>query len=134
MLLDTSLLDPAEDGPAPAGSLSVLNCGAGDLKFRFDKDDPEEVVRAKKVIEDMLKRGYTLLVEVDGELRRASGFDPAKGCYVVTEPPPPDAPAPSATAAASEADERFSRKRKGRRREVPMTTTRATGIAPTAGG
>lgn len=38
------------------GHLSVLNCGAGDLEFKFDTEDPQEVVRAKRVIEDMLRR------------------------------------------------------------------------------
>lgn len=141
-----------EIGP---GTLSVLNVGAGDLKFRFDKDDPDEVTQAKRVIEDMLRRGYSLLVEHNGELRRATGFDATKGCYVVTEPPPavpeptaaPEASlkAPGAAAAASPTQTtplpdlfpgtpRRRGRPPGKRREIPMGQAHATGVAPTAGG
>lgn len=134
MLLNTASLEARVD-LEPLGSLSVLNCSAGDLKFRFDKDDPTEVAQAQRVIEDMLRRGYTILVEVDGELRRATSFDPSKGCYVVTEPPAPvevvTAPEPETFGAPAPAPKK---KGKPTRREVPASKTRATAIAPTAGG
>ena len=131
-LIDTEDLEPIVADEQPIGSLSVLNCGAGDLKFRFDANDPDEVEKAKKVIEDMLKRGYTILVEVDGEWRRATGFDPAKNCYLVTEPPPeqPVAVDPAQTAPPPPPKKRGRPKK----REVPAATVRATAVAPTAGG
>jgi hypothetical protein len=79
-----------------SGSLSILNVGLGDIEFRFDTGDPAEVEKAKRAIEDML--------------RRATGFDPARGVYLVDK-------VPGETA-----------------REVPMIAATATGIAPTAGG
>jgi hypothetical protein len=92
------------------GSLSILNIGVGDIEFRFDTGDPAEVERAKRAIEDMLRRGYAILVDDGSGLRRATGFDPARGLYIIDKVPGEPA------------------------REVPMTGAAATGIAPTAGG
>jgi hypothetical protein len=59
----------------------------------------------------MLRRGYTILVDDGtGQLRRATGFDPARGVYIIKDVPGEPG------------------------REVPMTGAAATGIAPTAGG
>jgi hypothetical protein len=100
-----------------AGYLDILNCGAGHLSFNFDTANEAEVERAKTVIRDMLNRGYTVLVEVDGETRRVKKFDPQRGEYIIADPPP---------------------KRRGRppgpARRVPMKAARATGIGRTAGG
>jgi hypothetical protein len=93
------------------GSLSILNVGLGDIEFRFDTGDPAEVEKARRAIEDMLGRGYTILVDDGaGQLRRATGFDLARGVYIIDKVPGEPA------------------------REVPMTGATATGIAPTAGG
>lgn len=50
-------------------SIGILNVGAGDTKLTFDKTNPAEMIRAAKIVKDMLRRGYALLVEVerDGE-------------------------------------------------------------------
>ena len=64
--------------PEEAGGLDVLNIGAGHLKFNFDKSRPEEVKKAKKVLNDMLKRGYMLFAKVDGEQVRLRSFDPER--------------------------------------------------------
>lgn len=103
------------------GTLDVLNCGAGHLSFRFDKADPMEVEKARRVIADMLRRGYSLFVEVDGQLHKAEAFDPETDSYIISdapEPAEPSAPRPG----------------KGRKRKVPMASARATGVGPTAGG
>lgn len=112
----------------------MLNVGAGDLRFSFDPSDPVECDRARRVVLDMLGRGYVLFVEVGGELRKAVGFDPSANAYVVTDvpgdgapPPPHDAlGAPGATAP----------RRRGRPRKVlvPAADADATAVAPTAGG
>lgn len=129
-LLDTSLLrdrDFAGAGPAPAvGSLSILNVGAGDLRFRFDQNEPAEVEAAKRVIEDLLKRGYTILVRVGDELQKVSSFDPECECYLVSE-----VPAESAAEAPIRGPRRRGRPPKAK---VPMRAAEATALAPTAGG
>jgi hypothetical protein len=120
------------------GGLSVLNVGAGDLRFSFDPSDPVERERAGRVVRDMLARGYVLFVEVGGELRKAVGFDPDACAYVVTDVPgdaghPAPAPAsPSAPAPPPDAPAR----RRGRPRKVlvPAADADATAVAPTAGG
>lgn len=115
------------------GSLSVLNCGAGDLKITFDKDDPRDVERARRVIGDMLKRGYSLFVQEDGKWVKAVSFDPATDSYQIVadagdpahvDHEPDDASSPPA--------------KRGRGRPplkaLPMKKTRAMAVAPTGGG
>lgn len=93
--------------------LSVLSCGAGDLKFSFDSDDPKDVARAQRCVEDMLKRGYQILVEVDGKLVRCTEFDKTKNEYIIRE---------------------RVKGKGGRKKGVPAKSHRAHGVAPTAGG
>ena len=97
------------------GLLEILNIGAGHLRFEFDGDNAAERNRAKAVILDMLRRGYSLFVETDQGLRRVKQFSKKHECYIVEEP--------GAEPAAPK-----------RRRRLPMRTTRATGVGATAGG
>ena len=46
------------------GQIGVLNVGAGDTKLSFDKNNPAEMIRSARIVTDMLRRGYALLVEV----------------------------------------------------------------------
>ena len=46
-----------------SGSLQILNIGLGDIEFRFESGDPSEVEKARRAIDDMLRRGYTILVD-----------------------------------------------------------------------
>jgi hypothetical protein len=126
---------------ATAPGLDVLNIGSGHLKFRFDKADPAETEKAKKVITDMLRRGYMLFVLVDGEQKRVREFDPEREEYILEEPEAIAAPDPAATPASDAAP--AEKRRRGRPRgpgkvyrgqRIAMGTTRATGIGPTAGG
>jgi hypothetical protein len=114
------------------GTLSVLNVGAGDLKFSFDPAKPGEVEKAKRTVEDMLRRGYTLLVEVVGVLHKAKGFDPARCEYVIVDEP--DEPAAVGTAIDADAAVIPAAKKRGRPRSIPASAAKATAIAPTAGG
>ena len=72
-----------------SGELAVLSVGEGDMKFSFDKAQPAEVIRARRVVADMLRRGYALLVEVErgGEKRfeRVQRFDEATDSYVIAD-------------------------------------------------
>lgn len=102
------------------------------MRFSFDSDDPQEVARAQRVVQDMLARGYILFVEVKGKLQRVRRFNPRTNCYVVADGPEK---APAASESISP-PEPVATRRRGRpaTREVPARRHRATGVAPTAGG
>lgn len=68
--------------------LSILNVGEGDTKLTFDPDKPVERERAARIVTDMLRRGYAILIhagEKDGEpiYRRAKRFDPKTCEYLI---------------------------------------------------
>ncbi len=69
--------------------LSILNVGAGDVKVSFDKSNPAERIRACRIVKDMLRRGYALLVEVerDGKkaFERALDFDEDRAEYIIAD-------------------------------------------------
>ncbi len=114
--------------------VSVLNCGAGDMKFSFDPADPLEVARASRVVKDMLARGYMLFAMVDGKLARVKKFDETTAEYILADGPEV---APSPVPPAETVDEPTPAKaagRRGRPRKVAAHGTPVTGIAPTAGG
>ena len=72
------------------GELGILNVGAGDTKISFDRKNPAELLRAKRIVTDMLKRGYALLIEVDGkdgkkETKRVKRFDPETCEYIIAD-------------------------------------------------
>jgi hypothetical protein len=72
-----------------AGSVGILNVGAGDTKLTFDPKKPDEVKKSAKIVADMIKRGFVLLIEVgkgeDGEpiYRRAKAFDEKTCEYII---------------------------------------------------
>lgn len=53
------------------GEVAVLNVGAGDTKLSFDKGNPAECIRSARIVKDMLRRGYALLVEVERDGKKA---------------------------------------------------------------
>lgn len=111
------------------GQLEVLSVGHGHIKIKFDKEDAVEFERARRIIADMLKRGYVLLVEHEGKLQRVRRFDETTDEYVVADGPlnaTEEEEAPSAAPA--------KRGRKAREKRVPLKEGQATGVAPTAGG
>lgn len=112
------------------GELSVLNCTAGDIRIKFDKENQVDVERAKRMIQDMLRRGYILAVEVKGKTIIAKDFDAEHGEYIVAE----GALYPGTDADNTEPEPEPFPKRGKRRRGVPMKTAKATGVPPTAGG
>lgn len=122
-----------EEDMAP-GTLSVLNVGAGDMRFSFDSNDPQEVARAQRVVQDMLARGYILFVDVDGKLERVKRFNPKTNCYIIADGA---MAAPSTVETIPETATPALRRPRGRprkEREVPARKHKATGVAPTAGG
>jgi hypothetical protein len=79
------------DAPVNTGNgvLEILNVQGGDVKITFDKANPAETIRTKRIIEDMLRRGYALVVEVEREgktaYERVQAFDSEKGEYIIAD-------------------------------------------------
>jgi hypothetical protein len=127
------------------GELAILAVGHGDTKLTFDPKKPDEAKRSAQIVEDMIKRGYVILIEVgqddQGEplYRRAHGFDAKVSEYIVAGDPiptteeasheqePTGAPRPSRKAAP-----RAGRGRTTHR--VPASGAKAVAVARTAGG
>lgn len=111
-----------------SGAVAILNVGAGDTKLSFDPSNPKEVARAAKIVKDMLRRGFCLLIEVGKDekgplYRRALDFDEKTTEYIIAGDPEDVEPSrPS--------------KRKGiaTPRRIPAGRTNAVAVARTAGG
>jgi hypothetical protein len=67
------------------GTVACLSVGKGDIKLSFDPESPAERIRAARVVADMLRRGYAILVEVDGKWTRAESFREDKCEYVIAD-------------------------------------------------
>lgn len=73
------------------GEVGILNVGAGDNKLVFDPTDQAGMIRAARIVKDMIRRGYALLVEVgkteDGKpkFQRATDFDETKCEYIIAD-------------------------------------------------
>ena len=105
------------------GTVSILNCTDGDTKITFNPRKPADVARAKSVIEDMLKRGFAIMVEDEhGNTQRCTAFDPTTCEYIVGEigQPATEDAVPSTAPKAP--------------RRVPVSRSRAMAVGPTAGG
>lgn len=64
--------------------IDALSTGAGDIKLTWNANDPMEVERAKRVVQDMLKRGYALFIQAKGgQLTKIKKFDAAKAEYLI---------------------------------------------------
>jgi len=109
------------------GVLEVLSIGKGDLKLTVDVGHPDDVAKARALIEEMLRKGYAIFVETEAGPVRVQQFNPELMSYVIYE-----VPEPSET---YEAAKRAPRKpRKARKRHVPVAGSRATAVGRTAGG
>lgn len=72
------------------GTIGILNVGAGDTKLTFDRNNPAERIRAARIVKDMLRRGYALLIEIDDgsrnkRHRRALDFDENTCEYIIAD-------------------------------------------------
>lgn len=139
--------------PEP-GVVSILNVGAGDMKLTFDRCDVAERLRSSRIVRDMLRRGYVLLIEVDRDgtsaYERVLEFRDDVCEYIIADFDSEAAMPPTATAAAvgdthgteREAEARgedaaagAAPKRRGRpRKAVPAESARVVAIARSAGG
>lgn len=117
----------AEFGVFCPGALEVLSIGKGDLKLTVDGSNPQELEKGRRLIEEMLRKGYGIYVETDKGPMRVKRFNPKRMTYlIVDEPDPEAAPVPPAPA-----------KRAGKRaayREVPVAGSRSTAVGRSAGG
>ena len=130
------------------GELAILNVGDGDTKLTFDPEKPAERERAAQIVTDMLKSGYVILVAVgekDGEplYQRCKAFDPKTCEYIVagqdTIPLPQEEPREDANSPVSRAvNNSIMQRRRGKRRSedkrLPAESTKAVGVARSAGG
>ncbi|HWD39781.1 MAG TPA: hypothetical protein VG944_13105 [Fimbriimonas sp.] len=128
----------------PILDLRVLSVGHGDMKISFDSANPQELERAKKVVTDLLRQGYAIMVEVGRNdkgpiYQRATGFDPETMEYLVVGDPPVDAtfrPPQSATSLDAGPVLPPSTRGRGRPRgpsRVPASSP-SVAVARTAGG
>lgn len=127
------------------GCLEILNVQGGEVKITFDNKDAPEAIRARRIISEMIRSGFVLLVEVerngDKRFERALSFDEARGEYVIADydgAPPPVANGAPTNGSASRDDSPADDPpppRKGRpRKRVPMEEAEATAVGPSAGG
>ena len=129
------------------GELGILNVGAGDTKLSFDPNNPQDCIRAARIVRDMLRRGYALLIEVERNgkkvYERAKDFDEKTCEYIIADFDPIEAQkadeesvheqGQAESEAASEAPASSKGKRRGTRR-VKAATTKGVAVARTSGG
>lgn len=119
-------------------SVRILNVGAGDTKLTFDKDNPADCIRAARIVKDMLRRGYALLVQVPPEkaddkptYQRVMEFREDTYEYIIADfDPVTAADADQQESADAPARPAF----KGRKRSLSATDTKAVAVPHRAGG
>jgi hypothetical protein len=138
------------------GTVGILNVGAGDTKLSFDKSNPQECIRAARIVADMLKRGYALMIEVEQPngsktFQRVLEFREDVCEYVIADLDPvaaaaadkeeqdrgQQAAAPTNQEGPAESGEEAaaaSAPKRGRRRNVPASEARGVAVARSAGG
>lgn len=133
-------------------SVAILNVGSGDTKLSFDKSNPAERIRAARIVKDMLRRGYALLIEHppgSNTYTRALDFDESVCEYIIADFDPVTAEAADTVKAAGEVDgneqgeaeagapqaaaPRAAARKVGRKR-VDAEGTNAVGVARISGG
>lgn len=120
--------------------LAILNVGSGDTKLSFDKSKPAERERAARIVTDMLRRGYAILVEVGRRkgkplYQSATGFDP-KTCEYIISGLPPEVELDIAVATGLKEPKEKNLIKRGRvaKHRLDAARTPAVGVARSAGG
>lgn len=114
-----------------SGLLEILNVGMGHLTVTFDKDNPAELARASRMIQDCLRRGYAIFVHAGGKRGRllpVRRFDPKTAAYIVEDVPGVE------EMAREHPVQPPKKRRRTRHRRIPMATAKATVVGRTAGG
>lgn len=136
-------------------SIALLNVGEGDTKLTFDKNNMQETIRAARIVKDMLRRGYTLIIEpTPGQFAKVKEFDESVCEYIIADMDPEIAAAAdrsqtdmdhehhgqesSAAETTAAADQPAAAPRgRGRPRSTKRVSAHGTpgvAVAPTAGG
>lgn len=120
-----------------SGQVGILNVGAGDTKLTFDKSNPAECIRAARIVKDMLRRGYALLVETEGPegrklYRRVHEFDEATHEYIIADFDPVEAAKADAAEPKVVIDTEETRVTAEARDEQTIAEGDAAGAAPAA--
>lgn len=119
--------------------LNILNVGDGDTKLTFDPKSEADRKNAATTINDLLRRGFAIMIEVGKDergplYRRADGFDPETFEYIIMGgpeiPPATDEPTQEPPVVST------GRKPRGKRSQqrVPAATTTSVAVSRTAGG
>lgn len=126
------------------GEVAILNVGAGDTKLSFDPANPQDRIRASRIIKDMLRRGYALLVQsgLDDKgnptFTRALEFDETKFEYIIADFDPTVSTDDHGQEKPQEPGEEITTpttKRRGRPpKRVAGGGARVVAVAPSAGG
>jgi hypothetical protein len=136
------------------GTIGILNVGAGDTKLSFDPSNPAECIRAARIVKDMLRRGYALLVQVQKDDKLVyervrdfredtceyiiADFDPIEAQKVDEQPEADAAEDEAATGEQPAAAPKPVPKPRGGRpegtRRIPASSTRGIAVSRTAGG
>ena len=125
------------------GTVGILNVGAGDIKLSFDPSNPAERIRAARIVKDMLRRGYAILVEVTRKgktaYQRAYDFDETKCEYIIADLDPVEAGKADQAEAENEQFDKASpapkqKKAVGRPRKLKAESTKAIAVSRTSGG
>ncbi len=126
------------------GQIGILNVGAGDTKLTFDKNNPAESIRAARIVTDMLRRGYALLIEIEENgqkaTKRVKEFDPETCEYIIADFDPLIATeadhqdANDEEAQSPPPPQNWKPVKKSRTKRIPASKTSGVAVAPTAGG
>lgn len=133
--------------PRSPGEVGILNVGDGDTKLSFDPKNPAERIRAARIVKDMIRRGYCLLIEVERDgvktTTRALDFDEKVCEYIIADFDPIVAQEQdnqesqhgnTEQSGAPSGGQAGPQKRTYRKRGVAADGTRAVAVAPIAGG
>lgn len=129
------------------GEICILSVGTGDTKLVFDPKNPEDCARAAKTIQDMLRRGYCILVEVAKDdkneplYRRVKEFRADTYEYIIAGDPPDimerasdEQQSSTSTSGEGTAEGGSTRKPRKTTRSIRAYGARGIAIAPIAGG
>lgn len=108
------------------GYLDVLSIGRGDLRLMVGDND-EDREQAKALIEEMLRKGYSIFVETDDGPVKVHEFNPHRMSYIIQD-------APAGTEQSADQPTPITAKKTRHRREVPVAGSQATAVGRTAGG
>lgn len=121
------------------GEVAILNVAAGDTKLTFDSKDAAEREKAARIVKDMIRRGFVLLIEVGKDekgplYRRATDFDDSTNEYIVAGSADDQEQTHDQEPAGQTRTRSQGSRRKPAARRVPAAATNAVAVARTAGG